>query len=97
MAIRVPEALSPGNNDGVNDLWEIRGDTYGSAGLEQYPNSQVTINNRSGQLIYQNNNYCNNWDGRNNQHQLLPSGTYYWTLKLGISGETLTGFVLILY
>ena len=96
MAVCPSEGISP-NNDGINDLWENRGCVPGSAGLEQYLNPQADIFNRSAQLIYHSNNYCNNWDGRNNQHQLIVTGSYAYTLKLGSSGPTVNGNVVILY
>ncbi|NBO57886.1 MAG: hypothetical protein EBU73_02980 [Chitinophagia bacterium] len=41
------------------------------------------IFNRWGQLIYTNNNYNNDWDGRaTSTNQYLPSGSYFYQVEL---------------
>ncbi len=90
----IPEAISP-NGDGHNENFVIRG-------LEDYPNSALTIFTRSGQLIYKSLDYQNDWSGRTlNSVQkddiLLPTGTYYYVLHLGGTSRYLKGFVYLLY
>ncbi|MCB9170398.1 MAG: choice-of-anchor L domain-containing protein [Flavobacteriales bacterium] len=60
----VPNVFSP-NNDGSNDVFEI-------AGIEGTSN-RVRIYNRWGQVIYEQQNYKNNWDARD-----VNDGTYYY-------------------
>jgi len=70
-----------------------------------YQNSQLLIYTRSGQLVYQNNNYElieNAWDGRYSEstfskNQLVAPGVYYYILKLGSSSQTMKGYVYVYY
>jgi gliding motility-associated-like protein len=92
--IWIPEAISP-NSDGSNEKFVIRG-------LDVYPNSAITIYTRSGQLIYKNPDYRNDWDGlamgsRIEDGTLLPTGTYYYVLHLGGTNRYLKGFVYVAY
>jgi gliding motility-associated-like protein len=97
---QVPQLISP-NGDGVNDTFIIDGLT-GS----DYSGSQMLIFTRSGQLIFQSNNYElpeNAWDGKYqqsnfNKNSLVAPGVYYYILKLGGSGsQTLKGYIYVYY
>jgi gliding motility-associated-like protein len=77
----IPEGFSP-NGDGRNDLFVING-------LEEFPGSSVQIFNRWGQVVFESNNYQNNWDGKD-----AVDGTYFYVLKLS-SGQDLTGTVIL--
>ncbi len=93
-SITFAEGFSP-NGDGINDELVFKG-------LENYPKSQLYIFTRSGQLIYQSNDYLNNWDGRTMQStltkkELVPTGVYYYVLKIGGTTRTIKGFVYIGY
>lgn len=68
----IANTMTP-NNDGFNDTWWI-------GNLENYPNNEVMILNRYGQLLFETKGYKNNWDGTYNG-QKLPDGTYYYVLK----------------
>jgi gliding motility-associated-like protein len=89
------EGFSP-NGDGVNDVL-IFGD------LERnYPHSQLYIYTRSGILVYQSNDYPNNWDGTTlkstaTSKELVPAGTYYYVLKLGGTNRSIKGFIYVGY
>lgn len=90
----IPEAISV-NGDGRNEYFVIRG-------LEGYKNSSLTIYTRSGQLIYKSMDYNNDWSGQalNSSLQdgtVLPTGTYYYVLRLGGTDRYLKGFVYLLY
>ncbi len=63
------------NNDGSNDFFVIKN-------VEKYPESNLQIFNRWGNLMYQQYGYRNDWDGRN-----TPDGTYYFILKYVFKGE----------
>ncbi|MEQ8908384.1 MAG: gliding motility-associated C-terminal domain-containing protein [Vicingaceae bacterium] len=58
------------NGDGINDFLAF-------TLLEVYPGSQLQIFNRWGELIYEDDNYFNDWDGEN-----YKEGTYYYILKV---------------
>jgi gliding motility-associated-like protein len=88
--VQPTEAFSP-NGDNQNDYLVFKG-------LENYPNSQLYIYTRGGQLVYSDPNYQNNWDGKRKiNNQVVPTGTYYYILKLGGTGKTIKGFVFIDY
>jgi gliding motility-associated-like protein len=92
--VSTSEGFSP-NGDGVNDLFVFKG-------LENYRKSQLYIYTRAGQLIYQSADYQNNWDGASVQStltskKLVPTGVYYYILKLGGTNRSLKGFVYIGY
>ncbi|NEW81521.1 MAG: T9SS type B sorting domain-containing protein [Mariniphaga sp.] len=90
----IPEGFSP-NGDGINDHLIF-------GGLENYPQSKFSIYNRSGQLIYQSLDYQNDWDGKTIEKsmtnlQTIPSGVYYYVLKLGGTTRIVKGFIYIGY
>ncbi|HRH39594.1 MAG TPA: gliding motility-associated C-terminal domain-containing protein, partial [Flavobacteriales bacterium] len=70
----IPEGYSP-NGDQVNDKWEI-------TGMAAFPNSNVKIFSRWGQLVYDSDNYQNQWDGSSNNGHPLPDDTYFYVLNL---------------
>ncbi len=64
---------------------------------EQYPDNELIIFNRWGDIVYQIKNYNNQWDGTNEMGQNLPEGTYYYILRLNISeGVIIRGDVTII-
>jgi len=99
--ITAPEGFSP-NGDDINDLLVFKGL------VENYPKSQLYVFTRSGQLVYQNQvGYMNDWDGTTIKStmtnlELVPTGTYYYVLKLGVhelgdTNRSLKGFIYIGY
>ncbi|QMW01867.1 gliding motility-associated C-terminal domain-containing protein [Spirosoma foliorum] len=82
----IPEGFSP-NGDGINDRFVIQRVPAGVT-------VQLDIYNRWGNLVYQNLNYANDWDGTANQgikttdaKQGLPDGTYYYQIRLSDGRE----------
>jgi gliding motility-associated-like protein len=70
-------AFTP-DGDGINDTFVI-------AGLENFPLNKLQIFNRWGALVYETENYENNWTGSsinplNFLTDQLPTGTYYYIL-----------------
>ena len=76
------------DGDGVNEFFVIRN-------LAAYKNLDLTVVNRWGNIIYQNDNYQNDWDGT---WKGKPSddGTYYYVIKEPNSGKTIKGPITIL-
>ena len=73
----VYNGISP-NNDGFNDVWKIRG-------IEKYPDNTVLIFNRWGDKLREFSGYNNtsrSWDGKNEKGQVMPDGTYFYTLDV---------------
>ena len=80
-----PKGFTP-NNDGINDEWVIE------KLEEMYPNNELEIYNRSGQLVYKAKPYKNDFTGDSNipgNMQKLPVGSYMYILK---SGEPVADF-----
>ena len=75
--LKVPNIFTP-NGDGINDYFEIG---YGDDGkpindLNKYFEShKLVIFNRWGKIVYESNDYKNDWDGGK-----LPDGTYFYVL-----------------
>jgi gliding motility-associated-like protein len=87
----VPKGFSP-NGDGNFDFFQIENLNGRAARLE--------IRNRWGQMVYQSENYQNDWDGRANRGlvafgDLLPEGTYYYQLQIEGEDEILKDFITL--
>jgi len=85
-ALKVPNVFTP-NGDGRNEYFEIKN-------LSNFPQNKLEIYSRWGDLIYQVNNYQNNWSASN-----LDPAVYFYQLTLYNSntlGKTLTGWVGVL-
>lgn len=93
--LNVPELLTP-NSDGYNDNWEVI-DLY-----RLYPNNDVKILNRWGNVVYHKEGYNNEFTGLPNTNDTfsvgdLPSGTYFYVIDLGKGYKTLTGYIELIY
>lgn len=77
----IPNIFSP-NNDGVNDVFLIQGN-------EGFPNSRFEVYNRWGALVYESDNYRNNWRGDD-----LAEGVYYY-IYLRSDGEKFAGHLTL--
>lgn len=76
----IPNGFSP-NGDNVNDLFVIRG-------ILNYPNNEMVIYNRWGNVVYITGAYQNTWDGTSTEGlsmggEKLPTGIYFYVLDLG--------------
>ncbi|AEE20301.1 T9SS C-terminal target domain-containing protein [Dokdonia sp. 4H-3-7-5] len=91
--IKVFNEFSP-NGDGFNDTFTIRC-------IESYPENNLKIYNRAGNMVYEMDGYANVWRGTStsngtvNKNDGLPSSTYYYILDLKDGSEPLTGWVYI--
>ena len=77
------------NRDGFNDVLVIKG-------LESFDNNSMTIYNRWGDQIFQEDNYKNSFDGTYNG-KLLPPGTYYYILQLWPGDRVVKSTLTILH
>ena len=96
--LTIPDAFSP-NDDGLNDTWII-------PGLDQYPNFELEIYDRWGNIVY---HYENKnvsiptwWDGTSNgrmnfqEGESLPAGTYFYLLKYNKGNlQPITGYIFL--
>jgi gliding motility-associated-like protein len=69
----IPTLITP-NLDGINDFFIIRG-------IESLGRTSLNIFNRWGASLYSNDNYANDWDGKDDNGNLLPDDTYFYILK----------------
>jgi gliding motility-associated-like protein len=80
----IPSVITP-NSDGKNDFFQIS---------EITDRVEMIIFNQWGIEEYTNDNYVNDWDGRNNKGEELPNDTYFYVLKFE-NGKIKQGSVLI--
>jgi len=87
--ITIPQGFSP-NNDGFNDGFEI-------VNLRTaFPNFTIKIFNRYGTVVYQGDNTIPDWDGYTTNANKLPTGTYFYVLKLNnINDDLINGWVYL--
>ena len=81
---KIPKGISP-NNDGDNDYFDLTG-----LGVEE-----IYIYNRYGTEIYHKKKYTNEWNGKSDNGDELPSGTYFYMIRKN-TNENITGWVYIL-
>jgi gliding motility-associated-like protein len=80
----LPSVITP-NGDGKNDLFKVNGPEG---------KMELVIFSRWGNVEYDNHDYQNTWDGRNNRGAVMPYDTYMYIMKFS-SGLTRKGTVLI--
>ena len=89
----IPNAFSP-DGDGINDTWEI-------PGIENAVGYKLIIFNRWGIKVYETNNYKNDWAGTSqtdsfiSKDNMLPEGTYFYSIIWGDKTESTRGFIYI--
>jgi gliding motility-associated-like protein len=71
--IIIPTLITP-NLDGFNDYFVI-------GGLESFGWTRLNIFNRWGAIVFNIDNYTNDWDGKDNNGNPLPEDTYFYILK----------------
>ena len=92
--LSISQGFSP-NNDGNNDVFVINC-------IEDYPINNIKIFNRYGTLVYETNNYKNNWNGKPNRgtpksNTLLPVGTYYYLITIDTIQNPFVGWLYLNY
>ncbi len=75
------------NGDGKNDTWNI-------AALEAFPDHEMKIVNRKGQIVFSSKGNYLPWDGKFNRKD-VPVGTYYYSIYLNDDFKTLSGWVFV--
>jgi gliding motility-associated-like protein len=77
------------NGDGINDILVIKG-------LESFDANSLTIFNRWGEQVFHQDNYQNGFDGTY-KGKLLPSGSYYYILRLWPGDRVVKSVLIILH
>jgi gliding motility-associated-like protein len=104
LACSTPEDISKvvtPNGDGINDVFSV-GDVSGGNPCKYI----VKIFNRWGKIVYQSDNYQNNWNGKHDgsgmqigSNSELPTGTYYYIVNIivsdGSSTKPITGYIYL--
>jgi gliding motility-associated-like protein len=82
---QISNILTP-NDDGQNDTWKVNN-------INQIAGCDVKIYNRWGEMVYQTNDYNNDWGGTRN-NEPLPDGVYFYSIKC--SDKEYTGEINLL-
>ena len=94
--INIYTGISP-NGDGVNDQWVIEG-------IDCYPDNELQIFNRWGNLVFKASGYNNQgvvWGGEVNtglfinNEKSAPNGTYFYILQLNELNEKYSGYIVL--
>jgi gliding motility-associated-like protein len=81
---KIPVGISP-NGDGLNDSFVLDW-------LASNPGIDILqIYDRRGVLVYEKDNYIDEFVGKNNDGNDLPAASYYYIIKL-LNGEKMTGW-----
>ena len=84
--VYVPTAFSP-NNDGLNDTWNI-------PALAAYPDFELTVFNRQGQIVFQNKKSIRPWNGKY-KGEPQPVGIYVYVIDLKVEEKILKGSLML--
>jgi len=82
--IDIPNGITP-NGDGLNDTFVF--EIIDESDPEDIPDNRLIIFNRWGDIVYDQPNYDNTWNGVNERGEPLPRGTYYYVLYLNIADQ----------
>ena len=77
------------NNDGINDVFLVP-----CLGSGNYPDNELIIFNQWGGEVFSASPYENNWSAIYKGEE-LPSGTYYYQLKISEEQALISGFIVI--
>ncbi|WP_367388462.1 gliding motility-associated C-terminal domain-containing protein [Lewinella sp. LCG006] len=90
----IPNTITP-NGDGAND--QLVFDILLFNPAEDFPDNEIVIFNRWGDIIYEAKPYNNDWSGLNMDGTEIPEGTYYYVLRLNISrGNIIRGDITVI-
>jgi gliding motility-associated-like protein len=73
--LNIYDVITP-NGDGSNDSWVIDG-------LEYYPQNEVKVFDKWGDMVFSQKGYDGSWSGtRGTSGSALPAGTYFYVIRL---------------
>jgi gliding motility-associated-like protein len=86
-AVFLPEGFSP-DGDGINDHLVF-------SSLNRAIPATLRVYNRYGDIVYENADYHNDWDGTWQDHnESIPDGTYFYTVELSNGGKFINYLVV---
>lgn len=88
--ISIPELLTP-NGDGKNDILKIEG-------IDGFPENELKVFNRWGNIIYSASPYENNWSGEADKALFggeVTDGSYFYKFFPTPGSEPITGYIVI--
>ena len=86
--LEIPTIITP-NNDGFNDTWKIKN-------IDLFPNAEVFIYNRWGELVFNSKNLsANQWNGTY-KGRILPTDSYHYILYLNDGSRPRSGVISII-
>jgi gliding motility-associated-like protein len=89
----VYNAITP-NGDGLNEQFIF---TKLQRNSGDFPDNEIIIFNRWGDIIFEAKPYNNDWTGNNNGGTPVPEGTYYYILRLNVGeGDIIRGDVTVI-
>lgn len=81
----IPQGISPGVSPGLNDNFDLNG----------FSVTEIEIFNRYGNLVYSKTNYTDEWRGQTNDGDILPVGTYFYSMVYEGGTKRRSGWVYI--
>ncbi len=89
----ISEGLSPGGSGGMNDNLDLEF-LASRSGIESFQ-----VFNRHGRIVYELDNYVNEWFGQTDEGDELPTGTYFYVINFSSEdtqyGNQKTGWIYI--
>ena len=84
----IPQVITP-NNDGYNDVWQIRN-------IDLYPDAEVRIFNRWGKMVFSTRNLADNpWNGTVGGKP-VPTDSYHYILYLNDGSKPRSGVISVI-
>ena len=84
--LHLPTGLSP-NGDDKNDVYKVLSGEKACGPME------MRVLNQWGNIVWQSDDYRNDWDGSNQEGVPLPESTYFVLLRIKSTGLTISTFV----
>ena len=83
-----PDIFFTPNNDGLNDLWKIKG-------IENAPNAHIMIYDRNSKLLYKSvGSDFKGWDGNYNGHGMVQDD-YWYVILVPENDDTISGHFIL--